>query len=335
MTSPPPFELPEWRQELPGENAVLEAILGKSFKDQFANIDKLKEMKEDVVMTYLPLILAHLVETAASVEDLELFKVRCEYVKSFMCNFRPTKLRFLLLTCLARHRKMWDLKLIYKSDAYPANARSLALLETKMTEVSERSIGLTSAMSLEAMLEVSVDELLQNEETLRKWTRAVFFNPTIGIERKNHMVGIRNVPNSFSEADAETFIVEKLQVRLVVASKVGSRMVELGLIVSATKFPATRKFGSGKNYFQSSMPDDNESGSTGIVRGNLQVIVPGNSQAKPERENYGISNNNLDTVKITTTVFVDMLDVQSLTFWRERIWANKLGKTSRIYCVCD
>lgn len=300
-----------------GEDFILDIALGKPFVDQFeTDVAYLLLLPPDLLLVYLPMILAHLDEAVAAEKDPKLIEVACEFVKTCFCRYRPTKLRFIMLCQQGKHRKLWNLKLEKHSDAYSRNECHLSAIDSKLHEVSAESAVKSESQLQTATMNVTPASLLDSTEALQKWVRDIFLHPEKGIERENHMVGLRKVPESFSEQDAVLFVVETLHASGIMARKICTRMVELDLIVKVTFFPVVDEFGLGKNYYRSKKELSSDSGSFSV---NCQ-----RNSSLPRDKNFNLADNNIESVEIQTTVYVDQMDLQSLSFWKNVIWMKPL-----------
>lgn len=300
-----------------GEDFLLDIALGKSFIDQFEmDVACLLVLPPDLVLVYLPMLLAHLDEAAAAEEDPKMIEVACEFVKTCLCRYRPTKLRFIMLCQLGKHRKLWSLKLEKRSDAYSRNERHLSAIDRKLHKVSAESAIKSESRLESATMNVTPASLLDSTEALEKWVRDIFLHPEKGIERENHTVGLRKVPESFSEQDAVLFVVNTLEASGIMARKICTRMVELGLIIKVTFFPVADEFGLGKNYYRSKKELSSDSDT-------FSVSCKKNS-SRPRDKNFNLADNNIESVQIQTTVYVDQMDLISLSFWKSLIWMKPL-----------
>eukprot|EP00567_Pseudictyota_dubia_P010285 CAMPEP_0197437794 /NCGR_PEP_ID=MMETSP1175-20131217/4947_1 /TAXON_ID=1003142 /ORGANISM="Triceratium dubium, Strain CCMP147" /LENGTH=689 /DNA_ID=CAMNT_0042967405 /DNA_START=13 /DNA_END=2082 /DNA_ORIENTATION=- len=244
---------------------------------------------------------------------LRAFSVKC-------MSSRPLKLRFSLLLNVAGLD-------VLKSSLRPVVAfdpecydRPMDLTEGPSSESDgaqgdqDDTAEATEKTEQLSIVSVKADDLLQSDELLRDYAERRFFS---GIEiktRKRH--GLKTYANAFSEYSALLFLMQDLKVsQKGVASAIGARMVELGIIKRVSTLSHLMEGGGGSSAF-------------GFGKG----VYVQSEAAKPtvpvtQKDKDGDGRN--ETGPTADLVFgADVVDMQSLTFWQNALFANTLVEGS-------
>ncbi|KAA8495605.1 Phosphatidylinositol 3-kinase 1 [Porphyridium purpureum] len=326
-------DLPPWKQVLPGEDFLLGKMFGRELVDQFQDLSLLKALDVKTMMVYLPLVLSHLEGLLETMDDTTCMEQSTEFLKLLICQHRPLKFRFLTLITQGLHKKAWNVSLLFRSDAYEATRIEFEALDreflkkhstahSSVAEALQRNSSYGSSY-----VSCGYEEVMEDPKVLTAWTESVFFHPKTGIQLKDHMIGLRKITDCFSENACVLYIGHNLRgaANRDRASEVGKKMETLGLIKKESYLVPGGQFGLGKNVYKQTSKVQ----STGAAIQKKQKadsgrvsVVSGDDSADLQMRDSELGDAN--TLELCISVYVDHLDLQSLSFWRDWIWTRPL-----------
>jgi len=251
---------------------------------------------------------------------LRAFSVRC-------MSSRPLKLRFALLMNVADLdvvNEFWRPVVIHDPDCYDRyknNSDMLADLSVcceshfaaDIVQDAEGNVDETEAAKKRSIASVTAEDLLQSDKRMHEYATRRFFHPRSGIALKTKRRGLRSYTRAFSEYNALLYLMQDLRTsEKSVASAVGARMVEIGIIkqvstahLSLLPGDSGKAFGFGHEvYVRSEIPPS---------RVSFRALSIKDKSISPE---------------IDVEFGLDVVDMQSINFWREVLFEKPLVEDS-------
>ena len=240
---------------------------------------------------------------------LRAFSLKC-------MSSRPLKLRFALLLDVAKLdvlEKFFNPIVHYDDNCYDsildvdAAAGDIHFASDYKQDASD-NVEPTEKFKQMSIASVGAEDLLQSDKLLREYAQRRFFHPRSGIALKAKRRGLHSYSNAFSEYNAVLYLMQDLKVsEKAVASAVGTRMVEAGIIERVSKSFG----GSTKSAF-------------GFGR---EVYVRADAVARPSVSFRALDTKDDDdspSSAIDVMFGMDVVDMQSLAFWKTNLFAKTL-----------
>jgi len=273
------------------ESNFLEDILSPGICGSRLTSEKLLVLETELFVKYTFIILSVLHNIASVIKDITLEPL----LNAF--GFRVTtsrliKTRVILLSRVADLQilERFNIKVLYEPDCYERDISNFNInSESPKYSICGGSIGGSE----------EADILLKNDTFLEEYAQKRFFNETNGICLKKKRKNLVTYENAFSEYSALLFLMQDLSLEKTMASSIGSRMVELGLIKMVSHY-SVQAFGFGRNVFVRSR------------------------KLKTSCSNRSI----LYDKNIKFVLGYDLFDLQTLKFWGSFLWEKPLVEGS-------
>lgn len=259
---------------------------------------------------------------------LRAFSIKC-------MSSRPLKLRFALLLDVAKLdvlEKFFNPIVHYDNSCYDSTpdvdvpTGDMHFASDYKQDASE-NVEPTERFKQLSIASVRAEDLLQSDKLLKEYAHRRFFHPRSGIALKTKRRGLNTYSNAFSEYNAVLFLMQDLKAsEKAIASAVGTRMVETGIIrrVSKSFGSSTRSaFGFGKEVYvrSASAPPAVSFRALDIKNGD---------------DSDGVADEGKQSGPAIDILFgMDIVDMQSLAFWKTNLFAKTLeeGKNFGTFAV--
>ena len=255
---------------------------------------------------------------------LRAFSIKC-------MSSRPLKLRFALLLDVAKLdvlEKFFNPIVHYDNSCYDSIPDVDAPTDDMhFTSDYKQDVEPTEKFKQLSIASVRAEDLLQSDKLLKEYAHRRFFHPRSGIALKTKRRGLSTYSNAFSEYNAVLFLMQDLKVsEKAIASAVGTRMVETGIIrrVSKSFGSSTRSaFGFGREVYVRSA-----SAPSAVSFRALDI--------KNGDDSDGVADEGKQSGPAIDIMFgMDIVDMQSLAFWKTNLFAKTLeeGKNFGTFAV--
>ena len=259
---------------------------------------------------------------------LRAFSIKC-------MSSRPLKLRFALLLDVAKLdvlEKFFNPIVHYDNNCYNSTPEvdvptgDLHFASDYKQDASD-NVEPTEKFKQLSIASVRAEDLLQSDKLLKEYAHRRFFHPRSGIALKTKRRGLSTYSNAFSEYNAVLYLMQDLKVsEKAIASAVGTRMVETGIIRRVSKsFGSSSRsaFGFGKEVYvrSASAPPAVSFRALDIKNGDDSV---------------GVADEGKQSGPAIDIMFgMDIVDMQSLAFWKTNLFAKTLeeGKNFGTFAV--
>jgi len=249
---------------------------------------------------------------------LRAFSIKC-------MSSRPLKLRFALLLDVAKLdvlEKFFNPIVHYDNNCYDATP-DVDVPTDDMHFASDYkqdapdNVEPTEKYKQMSIASVRAEDLLQSDKLLREYAHRRFFHPRSGIALKAKRRGLNSYSNAFSEYNAVLYLMQDLKVsEKAIASAVGTRMAEAGIIKRVSKsFGSSTKsaFGFGREVYVRSAT------APPTVSFRALDIKDGDGATDEEKQSGPA---------IDIMFGMDVVDMQSLAFWKTNLFAKTLEEGS-------
>ena len=259
---------------------------------------------------------------------LRAFSIKC-------MSSRPLKLRFALLLDVAKLdvlEKFLNPIVLYDNSCYdsipdvdvPTDGMHFA---SDYKQDASDNMEPTEKFKQLSIASVRAEDLLQSDKLLKEYAHRRFFHPRSGIALKTKRRGLNTYSNAFSEYNAVLCLMQDLKVsEKAIASAVGTRMVETGIIRRVSKSfgsSARSAFGFGKEVYvrSASAPPAVSFRALDIKNG--------------DDGDGGADGGKQSGSAIDIMFGMDIVDMQSLAFWKTNLFAKTLeeGKNFGTFAV--
>jgi len=301
-----------------GESELLEDMLVGHTTSYSLTAKKIIQMKETYLLRYAALIMADITRRSAHESNSTKFAALLNAYCFRVMTSRPLKLRVALISHVTDMEIIgWKPIGVYDPTCYTAATGDLKEGEPESSSTSLPSINIQTRNQSFVSPTFNASTLLNDNSVLKEYAASRFFHATNGIQLKTKSRGCGRHKNAFSERVALLFIMQDLNIsEKSSASEIGFRMEERNLIQLAgrNKRPKKVKFGFGPNIYQ---------------RGDQQSQRRNHSvTAKVVQKDVLKALNNLAETQtgIHITIGLDIIDMQSINFYRNIMWQKPFEK---------
>lgn len=270
----------------------------------------------------LPLLIAAVQHVGETPGQRALFVELVTVLRARVAACRGLKLRFLLLLGHPGFSDQWDVRMVHRRSCYQIAWHHIEDLRSSPSNSSDSTLALMHSLSLSrgsSSISAKANKWLEDKKALGQFAMRHLLHPERGIRLRCMSYHLRIIRNAFYGSELVDSIVERGNFAdRDDAIKVAERLLESGFITRAGR---GKGFSDGKHVYQSKVAM--ESNDQGYVR----VVTSDGETISCWKE---LQSCKAETVKkIQVQIALDMVDLQSLEFWKDSVYIKGAEKGYR------